>query len=879
LLFCLSALLPSAMFAQTDYFYSPDGKKEIMRMKKDMALVRCTPETNKEAWGEQFNFNTYYIYNENYMIVSFDSLRLNIENLRQNRNVADVVYALEYEDGAIQIPTHTIIVKMWVGREIELLLDDMGIKDKVVKMEFFDRFRDIYIIELSIPLRDILQTCRTLFETGWCEIAEPSFIRQITFFGSREPNLNPYFENQWGLKNTGQFEEDFAGIDINAEAAWEITKGNPTIKIAVLDGGVQLDHPDLVDNLALELGYDAYKWPNGDSYGGHYGNNNDHGTICAGVIGAVDNEIGIIGVAPKCKIVPIRIGSIPNSRGNLPDLKSWTEDRYIAKGITYAYDTAHVDILNCSWGGLGTPWNSTVIALERAKTFGRNGKGCVIVAAAGKDPNQLVEWPARLPFVMAVGGIDFFASREILSPFKGNTVDVVAPGDFIYTTTLTTLGHGGYGNPIENIGYHFYTGTSLACPHVAGVAALMLSVNPCLEEKEVRRLIALSCRKITTEKYRYTYFPTHEFGAWNNEMGYGLIDAHKAVLYALAQPQIFNESGKEIVKISNAINFQIENDYYFNAYYFGDWWDWNSNPMENGTYVVERYEVSATLPFENPILSPKVEGIANGFSTEVINNGAYYMEHENLTETSVTVKTYVYKVLQTIGNSPVHTWIPTPPEEVRFHVSVAPDISTLNYNLYLQNQTITSVKNYSVITNIAAGREVTQEIPVGNYEVASGANVTIRAGESILLDDGFIANSGSWLNAFIEPFFICEENVIAGSKENNEPVYVISDYNVEKTNAPDVAQNISENELYLKIYPNPSSGDVTIEYNLNRSEVVEITLHDNFGKRVYKLQNRAAHDAGVYKIMLTGVELPAGIYFCTLKTENLQKTEKLLMVR
>jgi len=72
---------------------------------------------------------------------------------------------------------------------------------------------------------------------------------------------------------------------------------------------------------------------------------------------------------------------------------------------------------------------------------------------------------------------------------------------------------------------------------------------------------------------------------------------------------------------------------------------------------------------------------------------------------------------------------------------------------------------------------------------------------------------------------------------------------------------------------------VTIEYNLNHSEIVEITLHDNFGKRVYKLQNRAAHDAGVYKIMLTGVDLPAGIYFCTLKTENTQKTEKLLIVR
>jgi len=872
LLFCLSALLPSAMFAQTDYFYSPDGKKEIMRMKKDMALVRCTPETNKEAWVKQFNFNSSYIYNEDYIIVSFDSLRMNIENLRQNRNVADVAYALEFEDGALRLPTNRIFIKMNAGRTVDQLLDFTSLTDKVTNIELLDKYTNIHIVGLQLPLEKILPTCRNLYETGWCEYVEPSFMRKINFHSS-QTNTNPFFKWQWGLKNNGDFPYWYAstpGMDIKAEEAWKITEGYPTIKIAVVDEGVQLNHPDLEDNLALELGFDAcYNPIGGNSYGGQYGND-DHGTLCAGVIGAVNNEIGIIGVAPKCKIVPVRIacsGSNSSSR-DLPYLDVWTDEATTVIGITYAYNEAKVDVISCSWGACDDrPWSQLIQVINKAVTRGRGGKGCVVVASVGNNPLEFVNWPARFSNVMAVASIQSDGYFDDASSYLGNTVDVVAPGRKVLTTTLTSIKQ----EDEFGYGYGLYFGTSLACPHVAGVAALMLSANPCLREDEVRKIIALSCEKVDWDyipSHRYSFFPTHEYGSWNNQMGYGLVNAHKAVKYALAPPETFNVPGIG-VKISDALNFEL----------LKDWPYWVPNPIINGSYIVERYEVSATLPFEKPILNPVVEGIANGFSTEVINNGAYYMEYENLTETSVTVKTYVYKVLSTLPGSPVHEWIPTPPEEVRFHVSVAPDIATIYPELYLQNKVETSTQSYNVITHMAAGREVTSEIPVGNYEIVNRANVSIHAGESILLADGFTANLGSYFSAFIEPFFICEENAIASTKENNESVYVIGNYNVEITNAPSAAQNISENELYLKIYPNPSSGDVTIEYNLNRSEIVEITLHDNFGRSVYKLQNRAACDAGVYKIMLTGVELPAGIYFCTLKTEHTQKTEKLLMVR
>ena len=137
--------------------------------------------------------------------------------------------------------------------------------------------------------------------------------------------------------------------------------------------------------------------------------------------------------------------------------------------------------------------------------------------------------------------------------------------------------------------------------------------------------------------------------------------------------------------------------------------------------------------------------------------------------------------------------------------------------------------------------------------------------------------SGSYFHAFIEPFFTCIYAATLTNAENDKEQFsVIQDYNVEKHDWDEI---VPVKEPYLKLFPNPSSGDVSIEYNTNHSENVEITLRDSFGKPVYILKNRTPHDSGVYKITLTGVELPTGIYYCTLKTENHQKTEKLMIVR
>ncbi|MCL2168167.1 MAG: S8 family peptidase [Lentimicrobiaceae bacterium] len=858
--------LSSALFAQTDFYYTTNGKKESFKIRKDMVIFKCQSETDIDVFLGQSFFTMSNSFNDNLIIATIDTLKMKFDKLKQTPTIMDITYALEYADGTILLPTNDIVIQMKVGKSIEEVFDYIGLGDKIIRTTLENKYQEIYVVSLDVSLENILQISRNLYETGWCELAAPSFFVKMKQHNAPPPETNPHYPLQWGLKNTGQMGEwCVPGIDINVEPAWDITKGSMDIKIAVLDVGVQLDHPDLEDNLlpGCDVTYGA---PGGEN--GSYSGTDAHGTYCAGIIGAVDNDKGIIGVAPNCKIIPVRVGYKTKARYDEPN-NVWTNDEWLSFGIRHAWEDFGADVLSCSWGG-GPELPLTNAAITNAITLGRNGKGCVIVASSGNylDFNQpiYVEWPANLPTVLAVGSIFCNGGRALNSCFS-STLDVVAPGVEICTTTI-------------NDSYDYITGTSAACPHVAGVAALILSVNPCLSYEEVKKTIALSCKKIHTtdvdgrQLYVYTYSPIQEYGTWDNQMGYGLVDAYKAVCYATAQNQIhtFKVSGVDM-GITDSLFLQIENEEYLE--YEDD--SWSPNPVDDGIYLVNRHEIRATVSYTYT-LSPIVQGIANGFSsTTNTNNGRYFMEVVALSETEATVRTYFYEVIQTISGTP-QQWIPSHPDSVRFHISVMCD--TFQHKLYLQNEIESGTKSYNVITHILAGKNVNPDEVFGNYTIQSKASVSLHAGEKIVLSDGFTASAGSHFHAYVDPFFICTYTAKTLTKgETDELTPVITDYSVEKKEFQSFEETKITNELYLKLYPNPSNGDVTIEYSINETKVVEISLYDNFGKPFYILKNRAPHDSGVYKIMLTGVELPTGIYNCTLKTENNQKTEKLLILK
>lgn len=276
-------------------------------------------------------------------------------------------------------------------------------------------------------------------------------------------------------------------------------------------------HPDLEDNILL--GINATMDPiSGD---GSADLDNDHGTNCAGIIGAIDNEIGIKGVSSHSKIIPVRIAN-----GRI------LEDQWFINGIIYAYRTAKADVISCSMN-IGDPSSAITDVLNSALTNGRNGKGCVIVFAAGNDNVENIPYPANaISDIISVGAMSPCGQRKAPKSCDGENwgsnygavLDVVAPGVKIPTTTLLD---------------HSYTmsfnGTSAACPHVSGVAALLLSVYPFLTQKEVSSIILGSTRKLPN--YNYSNTSGHPYGSWNNETGYGLVDAFSALNYC-AEPVI-----------------------------------------------------------------------------------------------------------------------------------------------------------------------------------------------------------------------------------------------------------------------------------------------------------------------------------------------------
>mgnify|MGYP001537667803 FL=1 len=351
-------------------------------------------------------------------------------------------------------------------------------------------------------------------------------------FASCQPDLicddeiacvnDPLFSSQWALNNTGQ-NGGTAGIDIDYCNARSITEGSSSIIVAVLDQGVDLTHPD------INIYSKSYDTESGTSPSRVLG---EHGTACAGIISAkANNSLGIAGIAPKCPVM-----SISNSLASSVDSRQKRAD-----GFNYAWQNGAAVISN-SWSS-SIKYDIINDAIQAAISNGRNGLGCVIAFAAGNNNNSTVSYPANaISDIIAVGAISPCGERKSPSSCDGETnwgsnygtaLDIMAPGVLIPTTDIT--GSAGYAS-----GDYFnrFNGTSSACPHVAGIAALVLSVNPSLTQKEVVNIIEKTAKK--TGNYSYGTVNGRPNGTWNNEMGYGLLDAYAACAAAESETTIFS---------------------------------------------------------------------------------------------------------------------------------------------------------------------------------------------------------------------------------------------------------------------------------------------------------------------------------------------------
>ncbi|MDB4199130.1 S8 family serine peptidase, partial [Polaribacter sp.] len=376
----------------------------------------------------------------------------------------------------------------------------------------------------GITTKEIFKLVKKLEENNEVIFAEPNFIRFL------KPQTNdPFFNSQWSINNQGYLGGTI-DADMDVEEAWSLATGSG-IKVAVIDEGVDLTHPDLTANLLA--GHDA---TDGNLNGAPNEINLDaHGTACAGIIAAVGNNTkGTVGVAYNTKIMPVRIGysnGLPLSDPN----RTWiNNDSWTANGINWAVQNG-ADILSNSWGG-GSPSTSITNAINNAVNNGRNGKGCIVLFASGNF-NTNVSYPANLNNVIAVGASSMCDERK--SPTScdgefwwgsnfGNEIDIVAPGVEIFTTDISGVNGYKTGDYTSN-----FNGTSSACPNAAGVAALVLSVNPNFTQTQVREILETTTDKIGNTPYNVTFQNYGATETWNNQVGYGRLNAFSAVQKAI----------------------------------------------------------------------------------------------------------------------------------------------------------------------------------------------------------------------------------------------------------------------------------------------------------------------------------------------------------
>ncbi|NLF25349.1 MAG: S8 family serine peptidase [Deltaproteobacteria bacterium] len=283
----------------------------------------------------------------------------------------------------------------------------------------------------------------------------------------------------WNLHNTGNFMGK-ADVDVDAPQAWEIETGSSDLVVGVIDTGILLKHPDLMENIWRNPGESANGLDddgngfvddvNGWNFVSDTANSNDdqfHGTHCAGIIGAVKgNGRGIAGVAPGVKLLPLKI----------LDSKGEGDGANLVRAIDYAIKLkargVNLRVLNASLGG-GEHSPAIESALKRA-----NKAGILFVAAAGNnssDNDRTPVYPASydLPNIISVASVDSYGKLSSFSNYGRRSVHIAAPGSSIWSSIIFNL-------------YLPFSGTSMAAPHVTGVAALVLSKYPHLSPSKVR---------------------------------------------------------------------------------------------------------------------------------------------------------------------------------------------------------------------------------------------------------------------------------------------------------------------------------------------------------------------------------------------------------
>lgn len=386
----------------------------------------------------------------------------------------------------------------------------------------FNKNQFIVVPAGDIDESETIRTANRLSEQPQVEYAAPNFVSESRKLAI--PN-DPQLRAQWHLNNSGA-NDGLEGEDVRAFEAWNITPGGKrNIVIAIVDDGVDLEHPDLQANIWVNPKATAPD-RNGRNFFDDDFNprpryfarpfdetdlNDIHGTPCAGVAAAVgNNKTGVTGIAYRCQILAVKVfggeGLAPNDR--------------IADAIRYSGQKA--DVISNSWA---VPRNPDVeSAIDDVVKTGRGGKGALVFCATGNEYKQAIGFPASHPSALAVGASNDQGKRSEYSN-RGQGTQFVAPSSDHdrdrqgITTTDVSIKNRGYakGAYCSDFG-----GTSSSTPLAAGIGALVLSVNPSLTWKQARSILRGTADKIDSEGKTYKK-------GYSIHYGFGRLNAFKAV--------------------------------------------------------------------------------------------------------------------------------------------------------------------------------------------------------------------------------------------------------------------------------------------------------------------------------------------------------------
>jgi subtilisin family serine protease len=670
------------------------------------------------------------------------------------------------------------------------------------------------------------------------------------------------FQNgeQWNLDNPTY------DADIDAPEAWSLNQGRSDVTVAILDGGVDYNHPDLDpgDRSRVIQGYDVADndgdamddIPSGKGFA-------DHGTLVAGVAGAItDNNRDIAGVMWNTQIMPVKVAF---TNGPWWDRFGWTQGSAFrtnsAQGVNYARNNG-ADVINMSFGSPDYPGNG-----ERAFVGNPLGEaaynaylqGLVVVASSGNDNQDQVGFPAISAGVISVGNTTITDARNSSSNY-GPNLDLVAPG----TAYPSTKRGGGVDQSV--------TGTSFSAPMVAGVAGLILS------ESRDRSL------GLTNDDIQHLMEQTADdlgSSGRDDEFGHGRVNARKA-LEALQPP---NEV-EQVVHTGGA-GQKIDDD-------FSQIFIYNGRPdgIASGSYFADVYEVNGSVTFDHYYEQPPMVWIRDrstkGWSINNPNNEMPYVKITNVTNEGFDFRTYAYYVtVDKSSGQQINSWYPASPSGVKIAYTAVGDRGTAPtpppsvsltgpYSLsYNESGTWTADVTDGVAPFTYRWRTRPASDPYGwttqkttttsnrsdSYSHAMGLSGFVV--EARVTDDRGEAETKTINVAYDSGGGGCPPGEECENLRRADPVPPVV--------LPDTAALAGS-------YPNPAREAATIRVALPEARAVTLTVYDVQGRVVKRLADGTL-PAGFHDVALDVSGLSSGVYLYRLTAGAFTETKRLVVVK